>query len=370
MVGSTMQCSTVEGIVTRISGLLTASVAPTMQWPAGARLEAPGKREAKSMQPSWSFGLLATVLLVTVSLAGAQQQNQMYRLGYLSSGGGPGAREEIIQQGLRDLGYIEGHNLVVAWRFGKGNAEQLPALAAELVRLEPDVIITSGTPPTRALQAATTTIPIVIASAGDLVGRGLVASLARPGGNITGSTSLAPALSSKRLALLKTAVPQGARVAFLYQPYEADELREIQSAARVVGVQIQGLAIDQASQFQSAYAAMTQEGADMLIISRNALTNRHRRQLIDLAVTHRLPAMCDGIEWMNDGCLMSYAPDRTEGYRRAAVYVDKILKGTKPADLPVGQPTRFEFIINVKTARQIGLTIPPSVLYQADKLIQ
>jgi putative tryptophan/tyrosine transport system substrate-binding protein len=332
--------------------------------------EVQGKREAKRMQPPWSFGLLATVVLVTVSLAGAQQQNQMYRLGYLSNGVGRGAREEIIQQGLRDLGYIEGHNLVIAWRFGKGNTEQLPALAAELVRLKLDVIITSGTPPTRALQAATATIPIVIASAGDLVGRGLVASLAHPGGNITGSTSLSPALSSKRLALLKEAVPQAARAAFLYQPYEEDELREIQSAASAVGVQIQGLAIHQASQFESAYAAMTKERADMLIISRNAFTNVRRRQLIDLAVTHRLPTMCDGIEWMNDGCIMSYAPDRTEGYRRTAVYVDKILKGIKPADLPVGQPTRFEFIINVKAAKQLGLTIPPSVMYQADKLIQ
>jgi putative tryptophan/tyrosine transport system substrate-binding protein len=321
------------------------------------------------MKPKGSFWLLATVVLVIVALAEAQQRHKVYRIGYLS-GVGSEARDEIIRQGLQELGYIEGQNIVIEWRFGEGNADRLPALAAELVGLKLDVIITSGTLPTRALQDATPTIPIVVTSAGDLVGRGLVASLARPGGNITGSTSIAPDLGGKRLELLKEAVPQAARVAFLYQPYEEDELREIQRAAHTLGVQIQRRAIQQASQFQNAYAAMIKERADGLLISRSPFTNGHRTQLIDLAVKNRLPAMCDGIEWTNDGCLMSYAPDRTEGYRRAAVYVDKILKGTKPADLPVAQPTTFELVINMKTAEALGLTIPPSLLFQATEVIR
>jgi putative ABC transport system substrate-binding protein len=314
--------------------------------------------------------LIAVTLLTVVVIAEAQQRNKVYRIGYLASGSNTEGREETIRQGLRELGYIEGQNIVIEWRFAKGNADRLPELAAELVRLKLDVIVTAGTLPTQALKEASTTIPIVVTSAGDLVRRGLVASLARPGGNITGQTSITLDLSGKRLELLKEVVPRAARVAFLYQPYEEDELREIQIAARALGVQIQRLEVQQASQFQSAYAAMTKERADVLIISRSSLTNFHRRQLIDLAVKNRLPAMCEGFEWTNDGCLMSYSPDRTEGFRRAARYVDKILKGAKPADLPVEQPTKFEFVINLKTSKQIGLTIPPNVLARADKVIK
>jgi putative ABC transport system substrate-binding protein len=206
-----------------------------LKCPEGERCEIIGNSKAKRTKPRCSFWLLASVLLVTVSLAEAQQRNKVYRIGYLSAVGSE-AREEIIRQGLQKLGYIEGQNIVIEWRFGEGNADRLPELAAELVRLKLDVIITLGTLPTRALQDATTTIPIVVTSAGDLVGRGLVASLARPGGNITGSTRIAPDLGGKRLELLKEAVPQAARVAFLYQPYEEDELREIQTAAHALGV--------------------------------------------------------------------------------------------------------------------------------------
>ena len=314
--------------------------------------------------------LVAVVLLTVVVIAQAQQPNKVYRIGYLSSGSGTEGREKTIHLGLRELGYIEGQNAVIEWRFAKGSADRLPELAAELVRLKLDVIVTSGTLPTRALKDATTTIPIVVTSAGDLVRRGLVASLARPGGNITGQTSITLDLSGKRLELLKEVVPQASRVAFLYQPYEEDELREMQIAARALGVQIQRLEVQQATQFQIAFAAMTKERAEALTISRSSLTNFHRRQLIDLAVKHRLPAMCEGFEWTNEGCLMSYSPDRTEGFRRAARYVDKILKGAKPADLPVEQPTKFEFVINLKTSKQIGLTIPPNVLARANRVIQ
>ena len=314
--------------------------------------------------------LLAIFFLATVSPAEAQQTKRVRRIGVLSSGSERSVDLEVFRQSLRELGYIEGQNIIIEYRWAEGKADRFPELAAELVRLKLDVIVTSGTGPTRALKDATTTIPIVVTSAGDLVGRGLIASLARPGGNITGSTSIAPDLSGKRLELLKEVVPQASRVAFLYQPYEEDELKETQIAAEALGVKIQRLEVQQPNQFQSAYAAMIKERADALLISRNPLNNFHRRQLIDLAVKNRLPAMCDGMDWINDGCLMSYGRDGTEGLRRAATYVDKILKGAKPADLPVEQPMRFELIINLKTAKQIGLTIPPWLLMRADKVIK
>jgi putative ABC transport system substrate-binding protein len=315
---------------------------------------------------------MSLAVVVFTQLAYAQQLGKIPRIGFLSVSALSvnAVRIEKFEQSLRELGYVNGKNIVIEWRTAEGEISRLPMLAAELVRLEVDVIVTSGTPSIHALRDATTTIPIVVTSAGDLVGRGLVASLARPGGNITGSTSLSPGLSGKRLTLLKVAVPEAARMAFLYQPYEEDELREIQHAARTAGVEIQALAIHEASQFQSAYASMAKEGSDTLIISRNHLTNEHRRELIDLAVTHRLPTICDGREWVNDGCLMSYAPDRTEGYRRAAVYVDKILKGNDPADLPVGQPTKFELVVNLNAARGLGIVFPPLIRLQTTEVIE
>jgi putative tryptophan/tyrosine transport system substrate-binding protein len=261
----------------------------------------------KSKIRNLKFVLLGGAILLALSFpAAAQQQTKIYRIGYLGGGLGMEDREKTLRQGLQKLGYIEGQNIVIEWRFAKGSEDRLPELAAELVRLKPDVIVTTGTQPARALKNSTTTIPIVVASAGDLVGRGLVASLARPGGNITGSTSIAPDLNGKRLELLKNIIPRASRVAFLYQPHEKDELRELQIAARALGLQVQQLEVQQASQFPSAYATMTRERADALVISRNPFTNSHRRQLIDLAAKHRLPAMCDGTEWMNDGvsCLI------------------------------------------------------------------
>ena len=314
--------------------------------------------------------LLIVAFLGAGPVAEAQQRAKIYRLGYLGGSVGIEEREETFRQGLRELGYLEGQNLVIEWRFAKGDENRLPELAPELVRLKPDVLVTAGTQPARTLKDATTTIPIVVLSAGDLVGRGLVASLARPGGNITGLTSISLDLNGKRLEILKELVPRASRVAFLYQPREQDELRELEIAARALGLQIQQREVAQASQFQSAYVAMTRERADALLISRNPFTNSHRRPLIDLAAKHRLPAMCDGTEWTNAGCLISYAQNRAEGSRRAAVLIDKILKGAKPADLPVEQPTKFELVINLKAAKQIGLTIPQSVLFRADKVIK
>jgi ABC-type uncharacterized transport system substrate-binding protein len=303
-------------------------------------------------------------------VARAQQRAKIYRLGYLGGSVVIDEREETFRQGLRELGYIEGQNLIIEWRFAKGDETRLPELAAELIRLKPDVLATSGTQPARTLKDATTTIPIVVLSAGDLVGRGLVASLARPGGNVTGLTSISLDLNGKRLEILKEIVPRALRVAFLHNPHETDEVRELELAARALKLHLQPHEVREASQFPSAYAAMSKERADALLISRNPFTRSHRKELIDLAAKHRLPAMCDGTEWTNTGCLISYAHNRTEGSRRAAVFVDKILKGTKPADIPVEQPMKFELVINLITAKKLGLTIPQWTLMKADRVIR
>jgi len=314
---------------------------------------------------------LGIMLLGPCVPAEAQQAKKVYRIGFLLAGPRMDeARWKPLRQGLQELGYIEGQNVVIEWRFAKGDDNQLPELAAELVRLRPDVLLTISTQPARALKDSTKTIPIVVISAGDLVGRGIVASLAKPGGNLTGFTSIAPELNGKRLELLKEIVPRASTVAFLYRPREQDELKELQIAGRSLGLRIQQHEVREAGQFTIAYAAMTSERADALLISSNPFMNSHRSALIDLAVKHRLPAMCDGTAWTNAGCLISYAQDRTEGSRRAAVLIDKIFKGAKPADLPVEQPTNFELVINLKAAKQIGLTIPPNVLARADRVIR
>jgi len=319
------------------------------------------------------LSLLTFLIAAVFQPTEAQQAKKVYRIGFLLAGPGPRmdeVREKPLRQGLQELGYIEGQNVVIDWRFAKGEENRLPELAAELVRLKPDVLVTIGTQPARALKDSTKTIPIVVISAGDLVGRGIVASLARPGGNITGFTSIAPELNGKRLELLKEIVPRVSQVAFLYLPHEEDELKELEAAARALGLKIQHHKVGHADQFQSAYTAMAREHADALLISSNPFTNSHRSTLIDLAAKHRLPAMCDGTAWTNAGCLISYAQDRTEGSRRAAVLIDKIFKGAKPADLPVEQPTKFELVINLQTAKQIGVTIPETMLYRADKVIK
>ena len=301
----------------------------------------------------------------------AQQRKTVYRIGFLAGSRQP--YQEAFRQGLRDLGYIEGENILIEYRYGEGKLDRLPDLAAELVRLKVDVIVAVGQGSVRAAKNATKTIPVVAGSAGDLVGSGLVASLARPGGNLTGTTAIDPDLSAKRLELLRETFPKLSRVSVLGEQGnrgDQDELKETQGAARALGIQVQSLEVKDPRQFQSAYAAMIKKHAEALIIFHGTFTLFHRRQLLELAGKNRLPTMCAQAAWSDTGCLISYGPSRLDSFRRAAVFVDKILKGAKPADLPVEQPMKFELVINLKTAKQIGLTIPQSVLYRADKVIK
>jgi putative ABC transport system substrate-binding protein len=256
----------------------------------------------------------------------------------------------------------------------EGKRDRLPDLVEEMVRLRPDVIVVASTSFSRALKEATTTIPIVVATAGDLVGTGLVASLARPGGNVTGLTDISSDLSGKRLELLKEAVPKALRVAVFWYTFpgsqDEDEVKQTQVIASSLGIKIQLLGVQGTNEFQGAFAAMKKENASALVIIQGSFTNFHRRQLVELAAKNRLPTMCEQATWTEDGCLLSYGNDPHYNWSRAAVYVDKILKGTKPADIPVEQPMKFEFVVNLKTAKQLGLTIPPNVLARADKVIK
>jgi putative ABC transport system substrate-binding protein len=327
------------------------------------------------MQAKFLVYVLAAVMLSAIDPADAQQAKKVPRIGWLSGGDSNSSRSQVegFRQGLRELGYIEGQNILLEYRWAEGNTDRYPVLASELVHLRVDVFVTLGTQATIAAKQTTNTIPIVAGGAGDLIGEGLVASLARPGGNVTGLTNIDPDLSAKRLQLLKETFPKVSRVAVLYHGGpggDQDELAETQTAARALGVQIQPLQVKEPSQFQSAYAAMTKERAAALIIFHGSFTGFHRRELIELAAKHRLPTMCGSPVWSTDGGLISYGHDRYDQFRRSAVYVDKILKGAKPTDLPVQQPTKFELIINLKAAKQIGLTIPPNVLARADKVIK
>jgi len=319
--------------------------------------------------------LIAVVLLALGVTAEAQQPRKAPRIGFLStaSASGIAANLEAFRQGLRESGYTEGKNIRIEYRWAEGKLDRPPELAAELVRLGVDIIVTGGTPPVLAAKQATNTIPIVAANADNLVELGVVASLARPGGNVTGSTRVDADFSAKRLELLKETFPKLSRVAVLSHGVlggDQEELQETQAGARTLGVQIQSLTAQEPSQFLGTYAEMIKRRADALIFFTSAFTSFHRRQLVELAIKNRLPTMCGGTAWIDVGCLMSYGPNLTELYQRAAVFVDKILKGTKPADIPVEQPTKFEFIVNLKTAKQLGVTIPQSVLYRADKVIK
>ena len=317
--------------------------------------------------------VLPALILATIQLAGAQQAAKVPRIGVLMVGTEKTTTSlKAFFQRLHELGYLEGKNIVVEYRYAEGKLERLPDLAAELVRSNVAVIVTSGTPATQAAKQATSTIPIVVGSAGDLVGVGLVASLAKPGGNVTGLTAISPDLSGKRLELLTGVLPKASRVAVLWYPSQWDdmEVKQTESVAQALGVQIQSVQVRRPEDFQSAYATMIRERARAVIIIQTGFTGTYRTQLLELAAKNRLASMCDSPVWADDGCLMSYGPNRADLYRRAAVYVDKILKGTKPSDLPVEQPTKFEFIINLKTAKQIGLTIPPNMLARANKVIK
>jgi putative ABC transport system substrate-binding protein len=309
-------------------------------------------------------------------VARAQQQaKKIPRIGYLApaSPSGSSASLEAFRRGLRESGYIEGRNIIIEYRWAEGKLDRLPELAAELVSFGVEIIVTVGTPPVLAAKQATNTIPIVAANADNLVELGVVASLARPGGNVTGSTRVDADFSAKRLELLRESFPKLSRVAVLSHGSlgaDQEELQEIQAAARTLGVQIQSFTVQEPGQFLGTYAEMIKRRSEALIFFTSAFTSFHRKQLVELAIKNRLPTMCGGASWTGVGCIMSYGPNVTELYRRAAVFVDKILKGTKPADIPVEQPTKFEFIINLKTAKQIGLAIPPNVLARADKVIR
>jgi putative ABC transport system substrate-binding protein len=330
---------------------------------------------AKRMSGRIFIGLLATVLLTTAPPAEAQQTKKIPRIGYLtvSSLSANVARIEAFRQGLRELGYVEGKNIVIEWRSAEGKFERQGELAAELVRLKVDVIVTSGPTMTRAAKEATVTIPIVMAFDSDPIGNGFVASLARPGGNITGLSALSPELSGKQLELLKEIIPKLSRAAVLgnsSEPANPKTLKEIELAAGALRVQLQPLDVLGPKDIETAFRAATKAHADALLALPSAIISDHRSRIANLALKNRLPVMYFRREFVEDGGLMSYGTSFTDLSRRTATYVDKILKGAKPADLPVEQPTKIEFVINLKAAKQIGLTIPPNVLARADKVIK
>jgi len=331
--------------------------------------------EIKFMNKKICLLALCAMLFALCLRAEAQQPTKLHRIGYLlgASSSFYTARIDAFQQGLNELGYTEGKNIVIEYRYADGKADRLPALAVELVRLKLDVIVATTTPSVLAAKKASATIPIVFVSVADPVASGLVASLARPGGNITGLTILAPELSGKRLELLKEAVPKATRVAFLWNsanPAQGLLWKESQAAAQELRLQLQSLEVRSSNDFENTFEAALRERAQALITAPEPLINTHLKRIVEFAAKNRLPAMYAGPEVVDAGVLMSYAPDYTHQYRRAATYVDKILKGAKPADLPVEQPTKFEFVINLKTAKQIGVTIPPSVLGRADRVIK
>jgi ABC-type uncharacterized transport system substrate-binding protein len=319
--------------------------------------------------------LVAMILLTVSVIADAQQPKKVPRIGFLigSSPAAIAARIEAFRQGLRDLGYVEGKNIVIEWRYAEGKLDRLPALAAELVRLKIDIIVTGAPATTRAAKEATVTIPIVMAQDTDPVANGFVASLARPGGNITGLSTLAPELSGKQLELLKETVPRLSRMAVLGNstlPGNAQALKEMELAAGAFKVQLQYVDVLDLKDIETAFRAVSKGRADAVLVLGNPIFLSQRIQITDLAVKSRLPAIYERPEYVDDGGLMTYGVNINELYRRAATYVDKILKGAKPADLPVEQPKKFELIINLKAAKQIGLTIPPSMLARADKVIK
>ena len=313
-------------------------------------------------------------LLATPTGARSQPGANSPRVGFLFYGA-PGSSPELeaFRQGLRDVGYIEGQNISVEYRFANGQVGQLPALAAELIQLKPDVIVTPGTPASVAAKKATSTIPIVFAGVAEAVGAGLVTSLARPGGNITGLTSISAALGGKRLELLKGVVPKASRVAVLYNPADPSNVlvwTELQESSKPLGLTLLSHPVRGPGDFEGAFAAISRERAQALFVAAGVLTTEHRKTLVDLAARNRIPTMWGERQFVEVGGLMSYAVNFYDEIRRAAAYVSKILKGAKPADLPVEQPTMFELVINLKAAKALGLTIPPSLLSRADQIIQ
>jgi putative ABC transport system substrate-binding protein len=322
--------------------------------------------------------LIAVVPLAVAVIADAQQPTKVHRIGYLSTGNptSESARFEAIRLALRELGYVEGQNIATEYRYAEGNLDRFPELAAELVRRKVDIIVVAGgNVMVRAAKNATKTIPVVMVGAGsDPVEAGLVESLARPGGNVTGLTNLGPELGGKRLELLKEAVPKVARVAVLYDPANPASVLEVKEVlpipARALGLTVRSWEVRAANGFEKVFAALNKERPDGLYVLRGPLMNANQKRTIGFALKSRLPSVYSTREAVDAGGLMYYGADLADSYRRVAYFVDRILKGAKPAELPVEQPTKFELVINLKTAKQIGLTIPPEVLARANKVIK
>jgi len=318
---------------------------------------------------------LCTVLFALCVSTHAQQPTKIPRIGLLftATPSAAAARIEAFRQGLRELGYVEGKNILIEQRYAEGQLNHMNELAAELVRLKVDVIVTIGPAATRPAKEATHAIPIVMGVDDDPVGNGFVASLARPGGNITGLASLAPEIGGKQLELLKEIVPRLSRVAVLgtsTQPGNAQSLREAEVAAQALAVKLQYLDVLSPKDIEPVFRTASNGRAEAVLVLRASIFFSHRKQIVDLAAKRQLPAMYYTTEYVEEGGLMTYGVSITDLFRRAATYVDKILKGAKPAELPIEQPTKFELVVNLKTAKRIGLTIPPNVLARADKVIK
>jgi putative ABC transport system substrate-binding protein len=321
----------------------------------------------------FSVMAVALALLAAPLAAEAQPVAKVYRIGYVRAETPPPVDIEAFRQGLREHGYVEGTNVVIEYRWADGNEERLRSLVAELLRLKVDLIVTSAPAATRVAKEATTTIPIVMVLVADPVAFGFVASLARPGGNVTGFAFLLPEVSGKRLDLLKEAIPELSRVAVLWNaanPYKPFDLKEVQVAADALRVAVHTFPVREPKDFDDAFKAAVKSRAGGLITLEDPFTIAHRTRIVGLALRHRLPAVYAVRPFVDAGGLMSYGPDRADQNRRAATFVDKILKGARPADLPVEQPTKFELVINMKTAKALGITIPPSLLLRADQVLE
>ena len=318
---------------------------------------------------------IIAILLGCGAMAQAQQAKKIPRIGVLLSGSrsSTSTNTDAFRQGLRELGYVEGQNIIIEYRWGDGKEGSLPNLFAEVMRLNPDVIVTGSTPAVLAAKNATRTIPIVMTNSSDAVRDGLVASLARPGGNVTGLSIFVPELTGKRLELLKETVPKLSRVATIWNtanPGNTPLLKDMEVAARELGLKLQSVGIRGPDDLEGAFATIAKSHAGALNVLSDAFMATNRTLITGLALKNRLPSIYPSDGYVQAGGLMSYGPSLTATYQRAAYFVDKILKGAKPADLPVEQPTRFELVVNLKTAKQIGLTIPPNVLARADRVIR
>jgi putative ABC transport system substrate-binding protein len=335
--------------------------------------EKKNNQRGKPMRRTIITLVLATIFLANIFPAEAQQQAKIPKIGWLGSRSASAPAREVFARELRSLGYVEGKSIAFEYRYAEGKLDRLPALADELVRLKVDILVSPATPAAVAAKNATRTISVVFYSGSDPVALGLVDSLARPGGNITGFTTISTELVGKRLELLKETISKLVRVAALWNPQDATSAqtwKESQLAARELGLQLHSMEVSSADKFESAFKQATKANSAALALMGSPFFFSNQKQIVDLAAKHRLPAIYSSKEFVTSGGLMSYGVDEAEPYRRVALYVDKILKGAKPADLPVEQPTKFELVINLKTAEALGLTIPPIVMMRAEKVIK